>query len=192
MSAVVAAAQPVAVPKPSPPSPKKAPASPQKPDDKKKRRGRAGRAKKGKKGAEEPAAEEDAVASSFDCSSAIAKVSDSLWVSAVSGARPRRIPFRRRVRGALLPGRRGSSGIYVAARSRIPQGSDRRGIGSVPSSSRRGVAAARGRHGRGAGLSPRVTDPDTASVGSSAASDRRGDEWPRGRGPGTLWPRRGA
>jgi len=87
MSAVVAAAQPVAVPKPSPPSPKKAPASPQKPDDKKKRRGRAGRAKKGKKGAEEPAAEEDAVASSFDCSSAIAKVSDSLWVSAVSGTR---------------------------------------------------------------------------------------------------------
>lgn len=85
MSAVVASvsqAPSIGKPKPAPSSP------PKNSDDKKKRRGRASRAKKGKGGkADEPAEEDASVTSSFDCSSAIAKVSDALWVSAVSGTR---------------------------------------------------------------------------------------------------------
>lgn len=81
MSAAVArASEPVA------PKGKDAPPSP--PDAKKSKRrgGRASRASKSKDKKKEEA-DDAAVKSSFDCSSAIAKVSDALWVSAVSGTR---------------------------------------------------------------------------------------------------------
>ena len=89
-------------PKQAPKSPPKAPKSPPKPPskaksppgspdskkngEKSKRRGRASRAAKKEK-EKQKAAEDAAVKSSFDCSSAIANVSENLWVSAVSGTK---------------------------------------------------------------------------------------------------------
>ncbi|KAH8096171.1 hypothetical protein JL720_3524 [Aureococcus anophagefferens] len=85
MSAVVAAkeAPPVPATKDAPPSPSKKEKGSE--EKKKRRGGRANRSKKDKDKAKE--ADAEATKSSFDCSSAIAKVSESLWVSAVSGTR---------------------------------------------------------------------------------------------------------
>ena len=106
MSAIVDKRPPgspkTASPKQAPKSPPKAPKSPPKPPskaksppgspdskkngEKSKRRGRASRAAKKEK-EKQKAAEDAAVKSSFDCSSAIANVSENLWVSAVSGTK---------------------------------------------------------------------------------------------------------
>ena len=106
MSAIVDKRPPgspkTASPKQAPKSPPKAPKSPPKPPskaksppgspdskkngEKSKRRGRASRAAKKEK-EKQKAAEDASVKSSFDCSSAIANVSENLWVSAVSGTK---------------------------------------------------------------------------------------------------------
>lgn len=87
MSAAVARATAAG---PTPPAPKQSsPPSPSKKEgSKSKRRARSGKrgGAKDKKKDEAPA-EDDAVTSSFDCSAAVARVSEHLWVAAVSGTR---------------------------------------------------------------------------------------------------------
>jgi protein-tyrosine phosphatase len=100
MSAIVDKRPPgspkIASPKQAPKSPPKPPKSPPKRGksppgspgklkgaEKAKRRGR----REGKKKEKEKVVEDEAVKSSFDCSSAIANVAENLWVSAVSGTK---------------------------------------------------------------------------------------------------------
>lgn len=71
----------------APPSPSRGKSGGGDGGSKKRRGGRANRSSKKDKAVAKPAAAEDSGKASFDCSGAIAKVSESLFVSAVSGTR---------------------------------------------------------------------------------------------------------
>ncbi|KAH8081079.1 hypothetical protein JL720_8977 [Aureococcus anophagefferens] len=116
MSAVVAAkeAPPVPATKDAPPSPSKKEKGSE--EKKKRRGGRANRSKKDKDKAKE--ADAEATKSSFDCSSAIAKVSEPLGLSGLRHA------HGREPRGAAPASRRAAGRRAVAARAAPPRRPD--------------------------------------------------------------------